>query len=143
MMQLPEEHPRTVRPTERSPRAQNLDAKGRGTRDNTARLGHVEPACVPLRHDASSPPQLPGSLHRLPKEQPCRPPDFLSGHAHEDEKWEHRSDFTQKADLVRGLCGAHGGHEVAEVHDIWGTGGGRGLRGEGVKEWMGCLLDDL
>ena len=33
MMQLPEVHPRTVRPTERSPRAQNTDAKSRGPRD--------------------------------------------------------------------------------------------------------------
>ena len=32
MVQLPEVHPRTVRPTERSPRAQNPDAKSRGTR---------------------------------------------------------------------------------------------------------------
>ena len=34
MVQLPEVHPRTVRPTERSPRAQNPDAKSRGTRDS-------------------------------------------------------------------------------------------------------------
>ena len=34
MVQLPEVHPRTLRPTERSPRAQYPDAKSRGTRDN-------------------------------------------------------------------------------------------------------------
>ena len=34
MVQLPEVHPRTVRPTERSPRTQNTDAKSQGTRDN-------------------------------------------------------------------------------------------------------------
>ena len=45
MVQLPEVHPRTVRPTEHSPRAQNPDAKSRGTRDNAVRLRHVEPAC--------------------------------------------------------------------------------------------------
>ena len=44
---------------ERSPRAQNADAKSRGTRDNAVRLRHVEPARVPLRrHAASSPPQV-------------------------------------------------------------------------------------
>ena len=43
MVQLPEVHPRTVRPTERPPRAQNPDAKSRGTRDNAVRLRHVEP----------------------------------------------------------------------------------------------------
>ena len=56
MVQLPEVYPRTVRvrPTERSPRAQNPDAKSRGTRDNAVRLRDVEPARVPLRHAAPS-----------------------------------------------------------------------------------------
>ena len=42
-------------------------------------------------------------------------------------------------------CGAHGGHETAEVRDVRRTAGGRGLRGAGgqEKEWIGCLLDDL
>ena len=38
MVQLPEVHPRTVRPTERSLRAQNPDTKTQGTRDNAVRL---------------------------------------------------------------------------------------------------------
>ena len=83
---FPEVHARTVRPTERSPRAQNTDAKGRGTRDNAIRLRHVEPARVPLRLLAPCPPQLRDSLHRLAKEQSPRPPDFLSGHAYQDGK---------------------------------------------------------
>ena len=65
MVQLPEVHPRTVRPTERSPRAQNPDAKSRDTRDNAVRLCHAEPARVPPRHAAPSPPQVLDSLHRL------------------------------------------------------------------------------
>ena len=69
MVQLPEVHPRIVRPTERSPRAQNPDAKSRGNRDNAVRLRHVEPAHVPLRHAAPSPPQVLDSLHRLAKAQ--------------------------------------------------------------------------
>ena len=85
-MQLPEVNPRTVRPTERSPRAQNPDAKSRGTRDNAVRLRHVESVRVPLRHAAPSPPQLPDPLHRVVKEQSRRPLDFLSGHAYEDGK---------------------------------------------------------
>ena len=48
MVQLPEVHRRTVRPTERSPRAQNPDAKSLGTRDNAIRLSHVEPGRLPL-----------------------------------------------------------------------------------------------
>ena len=86
MVQLPEVHPRTVRPTERSPRAQNPDAKSRGTRDNAVRLRHVELARGPLRHAAPSPPQDHNSLHRLAKAQSRRPPDFLSGHAYKDGK---------------------------------------------------------
>ena len=86
MVQLPEVHPRTARPTERSPRAQNPDAKSLGTRDNAVQLRHVEHARVPLRHAAPSPPQVLDSLHRLAKAQSRRPPDFLSGYASQDGK---------------------------------------------------------
>ena len=86
MVQLPEVHPRTVRPIERSPRAQNPDAKSRGTRDNAVRLRQVEPARVPLQHAAPSPPQVLDSLHRLAKAQSRRPTDFLIGHACQDGK---------------------------------------------------------
>ena len=57
-----------------------------GTRDNAVLLCHVEPARVPLRHAAPSPPQLPGLLHRLAKEHSRQQPDFLSGHAIQDGK---------------------------------------------------------
>ena len=50
MVQLPEVHPRTVQPTERSPLAQNPDAKSRGTRDNAVRLRHVEPTLRRAHH---------------------------------------------------------------------------------------------
>ena len=143
LVQLPEVHPRTVRPTERSSRAQNPDAKSRGTRDNALRLRHLEPARVPLRHAAPSPPRVVDSLHWLAKAQSRRPPDFLSGHACQDGKGEHRGDFTQKADLVCGICGAHGGYETAEVRDVRRNGGGRGLRGGPGKRVMICFLDDL
>ena len=33
----------------------------------------------------------------------------------------------------RGFYGAHGGYETAEVRDVRGTGGGRGLRGGAGK----------
>ena len=45
--------------------------------------------------------------------------------------------------LVRGICGAHGGYETAEVRDIRSIGEARGLRGGQEKEWMGCFLDGL
>ena len=34
---------------------------------------------------------------------------------------------------MRGVCGAHRGHETAEVRDVRRTGGGRGLRGGAGK----------
>ena len=52
-------------------------------------------------------------------------------------------DFTQEADLVRGVCGAHGGYETAKVRDVRRIDGGRGLRRGPGKEWMGYFLDDL
>ena len=42
-------------------------------------------------------------------------------------------DFTQEADLVRGVCGAHGGYETAEVCDVRRIRRGRGLRGRPGK----------
>ena len=35
----------------------------------------------------------------------------------------------QEADLDRGICGAHGGYDTAEVHNVRRIGGGCGLRG--------------
>ena len=70
----------------RFPRAQNAYAKNRGTRDNTVQLRHVEPARVPLRYAAPSPPQVLDSLHQLAKTQSRQPTDFLSGHAYQDGK---------------------------------------------------------
>ena len=63
------------RPAERSPRAQNPDAKSRDTRDNAVQLRHVEPARVSLRHAAPSLPQALDSLHRWAKVQSRRPPN--------------------------------------------------------------------
>ena len=40
-------------------------------------------------------------------------------------------------DLVRGICGAFGGYEAAEVRDVRRIGEGQ------EKEWMGYFLDDL
>ena len=82
-------------------------------------------------HDtlAPSPPKVLDSLHRLAKAKSRRPPDFLSGHAYQDGKREHRGDFTQEAALVCGICGAHGGYETPEVRDVRRNGGGHGLCG--------------
>ena len=44
LVQLPEVYPRTLRPTERSPRAQNPDTKSQGTRDTAVWLPF--PLCI-------------------------------------------------------------------------------------------------
>ena len=98
----------------------------------------MEPARVPLRHAAPSPPQVLDSLHRLAKAQSRRPPDILSEHAHQDGKLKHRDDFTQEADLVCGICGVYGGYETAEVRDVRRVGEGRGLCG-GPGKRVGVL----
>ena len=128
-----EVHSKPVRPTERSSRAQTLDAQSRGTRDSVLRLRHVESARAPLRHAAPSPSQRPDSLHQLAKEQSCRPPGFLPGYAYKDEKRD-RGDSTQEANLVRGVCGEHGGYDTTEARDVRRIGGGCGLCGGGKKK---------
>ena len=88
---------------------------------------------MPLRHAALSPSHAPDSLHRLTKAQSRRPPDFISRHAYQDGKEEYQGDFTQEADLVYGICGAHGGYETVEVRYVWRIGGERGLCGGARK----------
>ena len=76
----------------------------------------MESARGSLRHAAPSPPQVLDSLHRLAKVNCAgHPISYL--------------DFTQEADLVFGICGAHGGYEAAEVRDVRIIGGVRGLCG--------------
>ena len=54
--------------------------------------------------------------------------------SYQDGKLEHRGDFTQEADLVRKIFGAHGECQmIAEVHDIRRNGGGRELCGGAGK----------
>ena len=47
----------------------------------------------------------------------------------------------EEADPVRGICGAHGGHETEEMLGVQSTNGGRGLRGGAGKRWMRYLPD--
>ena len=146
VVHLLEVHPRTVRPTERSPRAQNPNAKGRGTRDNAVRLRHVEPARAQLWHAAPSLPQFPDSLYWLAKTQSRRPSDSLSGHFHDDGKREHRvSEAIMSRRYIR-FAGFMVRMEDTRlpkcVMFVELVGGAVRVGGQG-KEWMGCLLDDL
>ena len=90
-----------------------------------------------LRHAAPSPPELPGSLHRLARKQLHRPYDFLFGHPYQDGKGEYRGGYRQKVDPVCGICGAHGGHETAEGRRVRRTDGGCRLRGVAGKKLDG------
>ena len=49
----------------------------------------------------------------------------------------------QEADLVRGICCLRGGYETADVRDVRGIGGGRGLRGRERKRVGGVFLGRL
>ena len=49
----------------------------------------------------------------------------------------------QEEDLVRGIYGAYGEHETAEVRDIRITSGGADCVEGQEKKWMDYLLDDL
>ena len=51
----------------------------------------------------------------------------------------HRGVFTQEADLVCGICGAHGEYETAEVRDVRRNDGGRGLCGGAGKRVDGVF----
>ena len=53
--------------------------------------------------------------------------------AYQDGKREHRGDYAQEADPVRGICGTHGEHETVEVREVRRTSGVRGLRGGAGK----------
>ena len=44
---------------------------------------------------------------------------------------------------ICGICGAHGGHETAELRDVRKGDEGAGCVGVQEKEWTGYLLDDL
>ena len=46
-------------------------------------------------------------------------------------------------DPVRGVCGAHGGHETPELSDVRKTDGGRELRGGAGKRVDECFLHEL
>ena len=143
MVQLSEVHPRTVRPTGRSPRAQNPDAKSRGTQDNAYGCVTWGPPRVPPPHAAPSPPQLPDSMHRLAKAQSRWPPD-----SYLDTLIKTGSESTEATLRKRRiLCAGF----VARVEDMRlpkSVMFGEMVRGAGCvggqeKEWMGCFLDDL
>ena len=143
-MQLPEVHPRTVRPTERSPRAQHTDAKSRGTRDNAVRLRHVEPARVPLRHAAPSPPQVLDSLHRLARKH--NRADHLLSYLDTLIKTESESieaTLRRRRVLFAGSVARMDDTRLAKCVMFEELVGAPGCMGGQEKEWMGCFLDDL
>ena len=47
------------------------------------------------------------------------------------------------SESIEAICGAHGEHVTAEVHEFGEPVGGAGCVGSQGKEWIGCLLDDL
>ena len=145
-VQLPEVHPRTVRPTERSPRAQNPDAKSRGTRNNAVRLHNVEPARVLLQHAAPSPPQVLDSLHRLAKEKhnnradhPISYLDTLIKTGSESIK----ATLRRRRILFAGFVARMEDTILPKCVMFRELVGGAGCVGGQEKEWMRSFLEDL
>ena len=143
LVQLPKVRPRTVRPTERSPRAQNSDAKSRGTRDNTVRLRLVEPARVQLRHTAPSHHSfLTRRIDWRNSDHTDHPISYL------DTLIKTGSESTEAIIRRKRILFAE---VVARMEDtrlpkcvmFRQMVGGAGCVGGQENKWMGCLLDDL
>ena len=143
MVQLPELHPRTVRPTECFPRAQNQDAKSRGTRDNAVRLRHVEPARVSLRHAAPSPPQVLDSLHRLAKAQSRDQPISYLDPLIKTGSESIEATLQCRQILFAGFVARMEDTRLPKCVMFGELVGDAGCVGGQEKEWMGCFLDDL
>ena len=144
MVQLPEVHPRTVRPTERSPPAQNPDARSQGTRDNAVRLRHVEPrAC---HYDT-----LRRAHHRfLTRCIGCRKHnradhsisclDTLVKTGSESIE----ATLRRRRILFAGFVARMEDTRLLPKYVMCGEMvGGAGCVRDQEKEWMGCFLDDL
>ena len=143
MVQLPEVLPRTVRPTERSPRAQNPDANSHGTRDNAARLRHVDPrAC---HYDT-----LRRAHHRFltrcigwrkhnRADHPISCLDTLVKTGSESIEVTLRRRGILFAEIVARMEDTRLPKYVMFGEMV----GGAGCVGGQEQEWMGCFLDDL
>ena len=124
-----------------SPRAQPPDAKSRGTRDNTVRLRHVEPARVPLRHAALSPSQFPDSLHRLAKDIHADPPiSYLDTLIIKTGSESIEAMLRRRRILFAGLVAHMENTRLPKCmmfgELVWGV----GCVGDQEKERMGCFL---
>ena len=94
----------------------------------------MEPARVPLRHAVLS-------TLSIDKRIIASTTEFSTWTAHENgKKCDHQGDYAQEADPVRGICGAHGGHETAKVRDVRRTGERRELRRGAGKSVDGVSL---
>ena len=143
MVQLPEVHPRTVRPTDRSPRAQNPDAKSRGTRNNAVRLRRVEPERVPLRHAAPSPPHVLDSLHRLAKHNRADYPISYLNTPLKTGSESIEATLRRRRILFAGFVACMEDTRLPKCVMFGEMVGGAGCVGGQEKEWMVCFLDDL
>ena len=109
----------------------------------TMRLRHMEPARLPPRHTAPSPPQDPDSLHRLTKAQSHRPPDFLYGHAYIKTGSEtSRRRYARGWTLFAGFVARMEDTKLPKCVMFREFLGGAGCVGGQEKQWMRCFLDE-
>ena len=143
MAQLPELHPRTVRPTERSPRAQNPDAQSRGTRDNDVRLRNVEPPRVPLGRAAPNPPQVLDSLYRLVKNNRTDHPISYQNTLIKTGSESTGVMMRRRRILFAGFVARMEDTRLPKCVMFGELVGSVGCVGGQKKEGMWCFLDDL
>ena len=125
LVQNPELFPRTVRPTERSPGAQDPDAESRSTQ--TILYGCVTWSPRACHYD---------TLRRAHHSFLARCIGWRK-HNRTDHPISYLDTLVKTGSetieaILRkrriGVCSAHGGHEIAEVRDVRGTRGGYGFR---------------
>ena len=89
---------------------------------------------MPLRYAAPSPPQILNSLYRLAKAHLCRPPDFLSGHASQDEKGNIEANLRKRRILFAGFVARMGDTRLPKCVMFGEMAGGAGCVGGQEKE---------
>ena len=107
------------------------------------RLRHVEPAPVPLRLAAPSPPQLPDSLHRLAKEQSHRQSIFYLHTLIKTGSESIDAIMRRRRILFAGFGGRIEDTRLPKCVMFRELVVGAGWVSDREKEWMGCFLGDL
>ena len=107
------------------------------------RLRHAEPARVPLRHAAPSPPQVLASLHRLREHNRADHPISYLDTLVKTGSESIEATLRRRRFLFAGFVARMEDTRLPKCAMFGELVGGAGCVGGQEKEWMGCFLDDL